>query len=277
MATSLPRLVFPGESVSSLLLSAAPAGATVRLGAGLHLLPARGAAPGGAADGAEEADAEDGDVVATRVGLLAARAGGGGGGAVRVSVLSGGGAGGRYVAAVGDAVVGVVTERGAEAYRLSLRGGVGAALPVLAFDGASKRIKPSLAPGALVFARVAGVDRHCDVELSCASAGGAGGAAPRRDWMTGAALYGELAGGMLVSVSLAHARRLLRPDCALLATLGASLAFEVAVGVNGLVYVRAAAPRTAVIICNAIERSERLTEEECAEFARRLATAAADA
>ena len=93
MATSLPRLVFPGESVSSLLLSAAPAGATVRLGAGLHLLPARGAAPGGAADGAEEADAEDGDVVATRVGLLAARAGGGGGGAVRVSVLSGGGGG----------------------------------------------------------------------------------------------------------------------------------------------------------------------------------------
>jgi exosome complex component RRP40 len=249
----------------------------VRLGAGLHLLPTRGAAPAGAG-GAEDAE-DDGDVVATRVGLLAARAGGGGGGssAVRFSVLSGGGAGGRYVAAVGDAVVGVVTERGAEAYRLSLRGGVGAALPVLAFDGASKRNKPSLAPGALVFARVAGVDRHCDVELSCASGGGAGGAAPRRDWMTGAALYGELAGGMLVAVSLAHARRLLRPDCALLATLGASLAFEVAVGVNGLVYVRAAAPRTAVIICNAIERSERLTEEECAEFARRLAAAAADA
>ena len=249
----------------------------MRLGAGLHLLPSSAPAlaqsPGPAAAAAEEEEDEEGApagaVLCTRTGLLVQRAPG------RFAVLSAGG-GGRYVAAAGDAVVGVVVERGAEAYRVSLRGACGAALPVLAFDGASKRNKPSLAVGALVFCRVAAADRHLDVELTCCAPAAGAGAARARDWMTGASLYGELKGGMLVSVSLAHARRLLRPQCALLAALGASLAFEVAVGVNGLVYVRAPTTRQAVIICNAIERCGGLDEEESATFARALAAAAAD-
>lgn len=271
----LPRLVFPGDAVSSLLLAAAPAGATVRLGAGLNLLPSSATVEPIATDTAadeEEEGAHSGDVLCTRAGLLVQRMPG------RFSVLSAGG-GGRYVAAAGDAVVGVVVERGSEAYRVSLHGACGATLPVLAFDGASKRNKPSLAVGTLVFCRVAVADRHLDVELTCcapAAGAGAGAATRARDWMSGASLYGELKGGMLVRVSLAHARRLLRPRCSLLAVLGSSLAFEVAIGVNGLVYVRAQTTRQLVIICNAIERSGQLDEEEAATFARTLAAAAAD-
>ena len=99
----------------------------------------------------------------------------------------------RYAPAVGDTVVGVVADRagGAEAsYKVRLHGTGVARLPELAFDGASKRNKPALAVGSVVFARVAAVGAHVDAELSCCVQSG-----PRRDWMTGQALFGELRGG----------------------------------------------------------------------------------
>jgi hypothetical protein len=50
----------------------------------------------------------------------------------------------RYVPAVGDTVVGVVVDKLSEAYRVRLHGTTTAQLPLLAFDGATKRNKPSL-------------------------------------------------------------------------------------------------------------------------------------
>lgn len=130
--------------------------------------------------------------------------------------------------------------------------------------------------------------------------------------MTGQSVYGELKEGTIATVGLAHARRLLQPQCALLSVFGESIPFEVAIGMNGLVYVRAdtsasrrchrlthalqhaqrlsppppspahrstrlLAVRHTTIIANAVERSERLTEEDSATFARRLAASAAAA
>jgi exosome complex RNA-binding protein Rrp4 len=63
---------------------------------------------------------------------------------------------------------------------------------------------------------------------------------PKRDWVTGQSVFGELKGGQLLEVSLAHARRLLAPECAVLAAFGAAVPFEVAVGVNGVLWLQAA-------------------------------------
>ena len=203
-------LLLPGDDATSLLSGASP---PLRLGGGLSVERESPAC-----------------VSATRAGLLSSRA------PSRFWLASGLR---RYTAALGDSVVGVVVDRGPEAYRVTLRGAAAAALPQLAFDGASKRNKPALAAGALVFARVAAAPLHGDVELTCQAPSGGVGAA-RKDWTTGQTVYGELRGGTLVTVGLAHARRLLQPDCALLATFGESIPFEVAIGMNGLVWLRAA-------------------------------------
>lgn len=58
--------------------------------------------------------------------------------------------------------------------------------------------------------------------------------------MTGQSVFGELKEGTVCRVSSAVARRLLEPDCSVLMRLGANIPFEIAVGVNGLVWVRAA-------------------------------------
>ncbi len=85
-----------------------------------------------------------------------------------------------------------------------------AVLPVLAFDGATKRNKPTLAVGALVFARVVAADRDLEPELTCqvASSGDAStGHFAKKDWVTGQSVYGELKGGSVVKATMLYCRR----------------------------------------------------------------------
>jgi exosome complex component RRP40 len=235
-------VVLPGDDVTALVAFAPP---PLRLGAGLFVSGVR--------------------VRASRAGVLAFIA------PARFFVLS---STTRYAAAVGDAVVGIVRERaGADGYRVRLGGAALGALPALAFDGATRRNKPALGPGAVVFARVATCSKHVEPELSCAAPPGA----PRRDWTTGEALYGELRGGALAAVPLGAARRLLDPSCALFAALGRALAFQAAVGLNGLVWVRAADDAATSAVVRAIERAAAMgaDDAQCAAIAEEEVAAAA--
>lgn len=182
----------------------------------------------------------------------------------------------RFQPAVGDTVVGIVQEKLAEHYRVRLHGTALAHLPLLAFDGATRRNKPDLAPGALVFARVAACSKHMAPELSCAAPPGAG---PKKDWVTGQGVFGELHGGRLLHASLGLARRLLDPHCALLVALARAFPFELAVGVNGLVWVAAAEDAHADAVAEAVAAAEGGLDDAACEAAasaaaRRAAAAA---
>ena len=122
-----------------------------------------------------------------------------------------------------------------------------ALLPVLAFESATKKTRPQLPQGSLVYARVSLADPHMDAELECVdpSTGRANG-------------LGPLAGGMLFSVSLGLARRLLmapeKGGVVVLEELGAAggLAFETAVGRNGAVWVGSESVRTIAAVGTAL-------------------------
>ena len=226
-------VVLPGDDVTC-LVSFAPS--PLRLGAGLHV--------------------RDAGIFATRAGVLQHLE------PNRFFVWS---SARRFSPAVGDTVVGVVRDRLADAYRVRLHGTSLALLPVLAFDGATRRNKPSLAIGALVFARIVACSKHMEPELSCTAPAGT----PKKDWMTGAAVFGELAAGRLAHVPLGLARRLLDPSCALLATLGRALSFQAAVGLNGLVWISGETDAATAAICAALEAATSLDEDECAALAER--------
>lgn len=70
----------------------------------------------------------------------------------------------------------------------------------MAFEGATKRNKPNIAVGALVYARVVVANKHMEPELSCTS--------PhfKKEWVTGQSLFGELVNGYSFRVSLRLAR-----------------------------------------------------------------------
>ena len=143
-----------------------------------------------------------------------------------------------------------------------------ATLPVLAFEGATKKYKPQLPSGSLVYARVTMANKHMEPELECctSSTGKADG-------------LGPLTGGMLFNISLTMARRLMmsRPaeqaGLLLLDELGnAGMSFETAVGRNGKVWVDSKSVKTTLAIGRAIQDtdSKGLSVEEQRKMAKKI-------
>ncbi|CAM9773993.1 unnamed protein product, partial [Phaeothamnion confervicola] len=172
----------------------------------------------------------------------------------------------RYIARVEDQVVGLVEERMGDFYRMNLFGSSPALLNLLSFEGASKRNKPNLGVGALVYCRVVAADKDMEPELTCLT--GHHGVA--KDWNTGQSTFGELKDGMAVRCSLMHARSLMRPESAVLNALGRRVPFEVAVGVNGVVWVNAGTPAHIIAVCNAILNAEVMSDGETLIMVDRL-------
>jgi exosome complex component RRP40 len=86
----------------------------------------------------------------------------------------------RYIPKVGDQVVGVVEERGGEFYRVNILGATFALLNRLAFEGATKRNKPELKRGDVIYARVSFAHKDLDTELTCISSSGS-----KKEWSSG--------------------------------------------------------------------------------------------
>ncbi|KAL2652975.1 hypothetical protein R1flu_021103 [Riccia fluitans] len=154
----------------------------------------------------------------------------------------------RYVPNVEDGVIGVVVDRRFESYSLDIGAPTYAILPILAFEGATRRNAPNLQPGAAVYARVVKAHRDVQPELSC------------MDVSNKSSGFGSLKNGYVFECSTGLARSLLsKPMCPVLEALGKRFSYEIAVGLNGRVWVNAQEPSTIVAVSNGILASEFLT------------------
>eukprot|EP00596_Hydrurales_sp_CCMP1899_P005761 CAMPEP_0119046112 /NCGR_PEP_ID=MMETSP1177-20130426/44458_1 /TAXON_ID=2985 /ORGANISM="Ochromonas sp, Strain CCMP1899" /LENGTH=218 /DNA_ID=CAMNT_0007018791 /DNA_START=66 /DNA_END=719 /DNA_ORIENTATION=- len=133
-----------------------------------------------------------------------------------------------YVPQVGDQVVGVVEEKLGEFYKVNIFSSSTALLNKLAFEGATKRNKPELKKGDIIYLRVSVAHKDLQTEVTCISSSGS-----KKEWSTGETVYAELAEGLLVNLSVGRARKMLLPDCVVLNSLGRHFLFEVAIGMNG--------------------------------------------
>lgn len=169
--------------------------------------------------------------------------------------------GGRYHPTVGDYVIATVRHSSVDTYRCTLASHAPQAnLGQMAFEGVTRKTRPILQPGSLVYARISQAQKYLDLELECVhpSIGKAEG-------------LGELKGGTLFDISLGMARRLLmnkpRDDgrIVLLENLGEQgLHFEVAVGRNGKVWINSNNIKTTIAIGRALQEADqnKLTVEE---------------
>ena len=173
----------------------------------------------------------------------------------------------RYRPHVEDRVIGIVEDRvagdgaGGDIYRVNIGGPHPALLSNLSFEGATKRNKPNLSTGMLLYTRVQTSPQTMDPTLSC-QLGPHDGGVPRKDWMTNEGTYGELKGGTCRKISLGLARELLSPRNVVLKELSSSLAFELCIGVNGMLWIHSSRPEYTILIQNAIMNSEVLTDSQ---------------
>ncbi|WPH01637.1 Hypothetical protein R9X50_00448700 [Acrodontium crateriforme] len=153
---------------------------------------------------------------------------------------------GRYQPAVGDLVIAQVHHTGSDHFFCSLTPHTPhALLGQLAFEGASKKTRPNLKSGDIVYGRITKASKWEDTELECINPSG------KADGM------GQLKEGMLFHVSHAFARRLMmgtdksghsKGAVVILEEMGEKIRFEVAVGRNGKVWINSSSVKETVMI-----------------------------
>eukprot|EP01017_Pseudomicrothorax_dubius_P038622 TRINITY_DN5819_c0_g1_i8.p1 TRINITY_DN5819_c0_g1~~TRINITY_DN5819_c0_g1_i8.p1 ORF type:complete len:210 (+),score=48.54 TRINITY_DN5819_c0_g1_i8:44-673(+) len=134
----------------------------------------------------------------------------------------------KYLPEAEDFVVGIIKSRENEAYLVDIGGPTIARLGETEFQGASKRNKPNLEEGALIYARVLEHNKFERTTLTCIST------KDNKQWTTGESFFGELKGGFVFPGSISFCRDLLdKRKTQILDELKKHVAYEVAVGING--------------------------------------------
>ncbi|KAL8718462.1 MAG: hypothetical protein Q9225_004410 [Loekoesia sp. 1 TL-2023] len=160
---------------------------------------------------------------------------------------------GRYTPQTNDVVIATVHHSSTDWYHCSITPHTAfAQLPQLAFEGATKKTRPQLSPGSLIYARVLSAAKHLDPEIVCYNPSTGKGEG-----------MGELKGGMVFDVSLGMARRLLlnkqrdEGGLVVLDDIAEQVAFEIAVGRNGKVWVKANGVRETLLVGKALQDTDR--------------------
>lgn len=171
----------------------------------------------------------------------------------------------RYSAVTGEAVLGVVAKKAGDIFMVDIGASELAALSYEGFEGATKRNRPDVRPGDIVYALVSLGERDFEPELVCVrqTTGKAAGMG---------VIGREDGGGVMLSCGLAFARRLRSSaEFPLLRRLGEIAPFEVIVGANGRVWVHGRSCREAIVLGNAILSAEEMDNEQCRDLCRQLA------
>lgn len=167
----------------------------------------------------------------------------------------------RYTPGLEDCVIAIVMEKHSEEYRLDINGTDTATLSAVAFQGATKKNKPTLQIGSVVFARVIRASKTMEAEVTCIEPGSS------KSWGGGECTFGELKEGNLVNVSLEYARMLSKSGRSnrIFRLLGEKVPFESAVGTNGRLWVKASSVRETVALSIAFQKADILETDEWLE------------
>lgn len=135
----------------------------------------------------------------------------------------------RYIPQVNDFVIGIVTGVIGEAYKVLLQSfSSSVLLSMMAFPNANKKNRPNFKNGQAVYARVTKAMSEIESEIECMdSAGKEGG-------------FGALSEtGLIFEVNLHYARDLLfNHNSAILEKLSSKCKFEIAIGINGKIWIK---------------------------------------
>lgn len=164
----------------------------------------------------------------------------------------------RYIPVKDEHVVGIVTNAGSDVFRVDIGASVSASLSYLDFEHATKKNRPNIQVGDVVYAKLSTAGRDMEPELVCVDSHGK------------ANKLGKLEDGFLITCSLNLIRKLLSVNCPLLKALGQKWPYECAFGMNGKVWIKARSVKETIAIANAIFESEQLDNDQTKQMCRNL-------
>ncbi|XP_011883324.1 PREDICTED: exosome complex component RRP40 [Vollenhovia emeryi] len=165
----------------------------------------------------------------------------------------------RYIPNRGETVIGIVTQKSSDIYKVDIGASEQATLSYLAFEGATKKNRPDVQVGDLVYARLLVASKDMEPELVCVDSQG-----KEND-------LGVLSSdGMMFTCSLSLVRKLLNPECPLFRLLGRNQAYELAAGMNGRMWIQARSVKETIAVGNAILAAEYTAPGEMQKLCARI-------
>ncbi|XP_063770322.1 exosome complex component RRP40-like isoform X1 [Pseudophryne corroboree] len=154
----------------------------------------------------------------------------------------------RYVPVKGDHVIGIVTTKSGDIFKLDVGGSDQASLSFLAFEGATKKNRPNVKVGDLVYGQFIVANKDMEPELACIDSSGKA---------NGKGVIGQ--DGLMFKVSLGLVRKLLTPQSEIIQELMNVFPMEMVIGMNGRIWVKAKTIQQTIIVANILEACEYLT------------------
>lgn len=163
----------------------------------------------------------------------------------------------RYIPKRGDLVVGSVVKKAGDILKIDIGASEPASLSMMAFEGATKKQKPDVQVGDVIYGKLLNAHKEMEPELVCV------------DSYFKAGKLGPLSNeGFVTSVSLGLVYRLLDPENSILEALGGLFPFELAVGMNGKVWINAKTVRDILTVVRCFEAAEEHDDQFIAELCR---------
>lgn len=163
----------------------------------------------------------------------------------------------RYIPKTGDLVVGVVTKKSGDSLRVDIGASEQASLSMLSFEGATKKQKPDVQVGDVVYGKLLSAHKEMEPELVCV------------DSYFKAGKLGLLSnGGFVWGCSMGLVTRLLNPENPLLATLGKKVTYEIAIGMNGKVWIHAKTTKDILKVVRCLEAATLQNDSTITELCR---------
>ncbi|XP_053321777.1 exosome complex component RRP40 [Spea bombifrons] len=154
----------------------------------------------------------------------------------------------RYVPVKGDHVIGIVTAKSGDIFKLDVGSSEQALLSFLAFEGATKKNRPNVKVGDLVYGQFIVANKDMEPELACIDSSGKA---------NGKGVIGQ--DGFMFKVSLGLVRKLLTPQNDIIQELMNVFPLEIVVGMNGRIWAKAKTTQQTLIIASLLEACEYLT------------------
>ncbi|CAH2293686.1 exosome complex component RRP40 isoform X1 [Pelobates cultripes] len=154
----------------------------------------------------------------------------------------------RYVPVKGDHVIGIVTAKSGDVFKLDIGASEQASLSFMAFEGATKKNRPNVKVGDLVYGQFIVANKDMEPEMACIDSSGKA---------NGMGVFGQ--DGFMFKVSLGLVRKLLTPQNDIIQELMNVYPLEIVIGMNGRIWTKAKTIQQTLIIANLLEACEYLT------------------
>ncbi|KAI9298379.1 exosome complex exonuclease RRP40, partial [Neoconidiobolus thromboides FSU 785] len=157
----------------------------------------------------------------------------------------------RYIPSTGDSVLGVVTKKLGEGYVIDIGSAQRCNLSGNAFEGATKKTRPNLKVGTLLYGKIVLAHKDMEPEMECYNS-----------FTNKAEGFGELKDGFAFNCSIGLCRRLLNPKNKLLNLIGNTIPFEICIGLNGCIWINTEKEETSIGLKNILLEAEDIEDDD---------------